>query len=178
MQPQYIAVLLAAVSGVMASPLPDASTGPKTGYIEHFREPGKFTNGSLIWFGPAANHTTRSLDERASCSIAGDAPKCDSSHTARNNVCDSLITELNGDGATGVPTSPRQICYLGDSESNEYCCVSWHNPVNGLTKGDLATPANTIMTQCTQNGISGKVNNIYLRGRCTAVCLSNRGTGC
>lgn len=183
MKTTQLTILFACIAAAVATPV--AASEPE--YIEHYREDAKWSNGSLIWYGPSSGskHNTTSESEstlsaraKASCSVAGDAPTCGTSHAARNQECDLLVTELNGDGAVGVPNSPRQICYQGDASKDEYCCVSWANAVPGLVKADLATPAYKIEQTCTANGITGKISNIWLEQTCTTVCLSNRGTGC
>jgi hypothetical protein len=114
-------------------------------YLELWREEATIPGDYLVYYGPpnntVATRTTNPqpvrVEERSSCGTTA-APSCHTSNTARNAVCDSLVTELQGDYDVSVPQSPRQICYEGNSETNEYCCVSWHNVVPSLQKGDLA----------------------------------------
>jgi hypothetical protein len=152
MQFKLIPLILACAmaKGLMASPLAardSTEVDPPNDYVELHREDAA-SGGSLVYYGPpSGTKTLRSLEpakveERASCSTTV-APSCSTSHTARNDVCDLLVTELQGDSTVPVGASPRQICYEGSSESNEYCCVSWHNVVPNLNKGDLAPYANT-----------------------------------
>ena len=172
-------LLLASATCLLASPLTQEHIVPNS-YVELYRQPAIHSNGSLVYLGHASGTEPASsgVQERASCQN-NPAPTCSGKHTARNDICDSLVTELFADPQIGVAQSPRQICYQGAAaESNDYCCVSWHNVVPNLTKGDLAAIANTMLQTCTSNGISGKTYNIWVRQTCTSVCLSNRGTGC
>lgn len=141
-----ITLLLASAlaTGITASPILEAQD--VSDYVHHLSEPGK-TGGTLSYYGPAngteaAESVSNNLQERKYCPKSK-APKCSGSHAARNDICDQLVTELQGDSSIGVATSPRQICYQGDSGDNKYCCVSWHNAIKGLTKGDLASYAAT-----------------------------------
>ena len=118
-------------------------------YVELHRE--KASNGGhLVYYGHGRHtKTARSeaakLEERdtATCGYTN-SPTCSDSHTARNDICFQLVTELQTDSAIAVGNSPRQICYEGSAaESNEYCCVSWHDVIPNLIKGDLASYANT-----------------------------------
>jgi hypothetical protein len=205
-----ITFTLALATGLMAAPLTTPNTtvtsGPANGYIELYREEASTSDGYLIYYGPGGSDTNMrrselgSLEERATCPTTGSL-SCSSSHAARNDVCDTIVTELQTDYNVPVSLSPRQICYLGTSESNLYCCVSWHNPIPGLIKGDLWDIATNskqpllvlitrhaqkaehsllllVFTQCTQDGISGKTYNVFVNGVCTSVCLSDRGTNC
>jgi hypothetical protein len=136
----------AMASGIMASPL--AARG-SSDYVEIYRENGT-TGGYLVYYGPTSGTKERrwesaKIEERdTSCPTqslwcAGMGGK----HQARNDACDNLVTELNGDATVVIPANPRQVCYLSSSDSDAYCCVSWSKAVSGLTKGDLATPALT-----------------------------------
>ena len=168
-------LLMSVASGVMALP----STAPNSTYVELYRE--KTSNGSLVYLGPAQGsglvrkEVTR-LEERAPCS-ANPLITCSENHTARNNLCDQLVTELFADSSIPINLMPRQICFEAEA-ANNFCCVSWSKPVANLNKGDLADSANSIMQKCTANGISGKMENTALFGVCATVCLSDRGTGC
>jgi hypothetical protein len=131
------------VTGLVASPIANQEQG--SAFVEHYREVGK-NGGTLIYYGPANSteigdsniSNTQSLQERASCGTSSTTPTCSTDHAARNDVCTTLVNELYDDADVKVQESPRQICYLGGSASNEYCCVSWDKPVKTLTKGDLA----------------------------------------
>jgi len=83
-----------------------------------------------------------SLKKRATCTSTRTVTYS-TENTARNDACDNLIQELNLDLSVSVPSSPRQICYMGNAEGNEYCCVSWSKPIPNLEKGDLYTVAYT-----------------------------------
>ena len=172
-----VLLLLSVTSGLMAFP----STHPNSAYVELHRE--KTSNGSLIYLGPPEkSHIVREevprLEERELCQKA-QSIACDTKHTARNQLCDELVTELFADPTILIGQSPRQVCYLGNGgDGNSYCCVSWNKKVPNLTKGDLNTAVNSIMQQCTASGISGKMDNVVLQEVCATVCLSDRGKGC
>ena len=177
---QFISIVLllvSATSGLIAGPSANLMA---VQYVELYRE--KTSNGSLIYLGPPegskmVRKEVPRLEEHDFCKKK-QSITCDSGHTARNNLCDELVTELFADPTISVGLSPRQICYLGDGDENNHCCVSWNKVVKNLNKGDLSTPANSIMQQCTQSGISGKMDNVVLHGVCATACLSNSGTGC
>jgi hypothetical protein len=126
--------------GVVASPVPEQNAA--RGWVEHYRETGK-SGGTLIYYGPQDGAQTdeseaNSLEQR-SCGSTSKAPACDSSHGARNGNCNALVADLFYDNSDiAVDVKPRQICYQGDSGKNTFCCVSWHNAIPGLKKGDLA----------------------------------------
>ncbi|KAF1990255.1 hypothetical protein K402DRAFT_389882 [Aulographum hederae CBS 113979] len=139
-------------TGLMASPLSarDTDASASRNYTELFRETATTGSGHLVYYGlppSSGNHNNTREDaaiepRQQSCSFTAH-PKCDDDHTARNDVCDQLVTELYGNSDVGVGESPRQICFEGNAEDNKYCCVSWHNVVPGLIKGDLAEYAAT-----------------------------------
>jgi len=174
----------AMATGLMASPLAEADSGERT---ELYREKGSY-GGSLIYYGPASGTKTRrleaakvKLEERLfgfgsdpkTCPDTAE-PSCSTSNTARNDICDKLVTELFANSNIKVGKSPRQICFFAP----DACCVSWGSEVPNLTKGDLAGHAMKILNTCTSNGISGKMPNVRVAGTCTEFCLSNRGTHC
>jgi hypothetical protein len=177
-----MALVLAYGTAIMASPLVAERDHASTSELEELhREPAALSDGHIVYYGPGGTETSSlapaGVQERSCTSNA--EPVCSSDHAARNDICAALVTELYNDANASVGQSPRQICYEGAGEdSNPYCCVAWHNVVNNLTKGALAPIANAMLTQCTQNGVSGKTNGIWVVQTCTAVCLSNRGTHC
>ncbi|KAI9692713.1 MAG: hypothetical protein M1820_009418 [Bogoriella megaspora] len=181
--------MVASASSLMASPTTgmEGNVIVPTEYVELFREKSNNSDGALVYLGhPHGANTTR-LEigkniKRDDC-LASNQPTCSKHHTARNDICESLIAELNGDATISIPKDPRQVCYEGSSaDKDQYCCVSWHNDVDPLYKGDLAGYATTIVSQCTESGVSGKIYKVPVGGNpavaCTDVCLSNRGTGC
>jgi hypothetical protein len=183
--------VLALATLLMASPLIaefDESTSIEArisdGYVELSRESATNSNGALVYYGPpSGTKTIRSEPNKveirkASTCTAAVTPNCGSKHSARNDVCDALLTELYADSKVAVGTSPRQICFEGSSGKNQYCCVSWADDVDKLTKGDLATWVDPIFRTCTSNGITGKMPYVLVHSTCTTVCLSNRGTKC
>ncbi|PCG98615.1 Hypothetical protein PENO1_057130 [Penicillium occitanis (nom. inval.)] len=183
-----IAIILTCIfiNGLVASPLSVRYSSEElipNDYLELWNEDAKFSDGKLTYYGPsnstlkAARAVHPEIEGRSGCSTTA-TPSCHDSHSARNDVCDQLVAELQGDYQVPIPQAPRQICYEGSSESNAHCCVSWHNPVPGLIKGDLYDYAYSIMITCTEDGISGKINGVKVHNTCTNVCLSNRGTGC
>jgi hypothetical protein len=176
MQFQTAALILAyTATAALAAPaaVSESKTSVSTPYAELFRESAKQSTGHLVYYGPSTD-STDSLFARADCPTSA-APVCSSDHGAQNDVCTSLYNELVQDSGVGVAESPRQICYEGNSG---YCCVSWHNVVPGLTKGDLVPYVQSMLNSCTQNGVSGKTYGVDVHGTCTDVCLSNRGTHC
>ncbi|KAI1404055.1 hypothetical protein F4819DRAFT_505265 [Hypoxylon fuscum] len=183
MQFKSITLALFGATGLMAHPFTERDSANPGGFVELDRKPASDGNGSLVFFGPGSKGITKrvgtnAVEERGSCQ-SKQPPVCSAEYTARNEICDKLVTELFADETVGVGEAPRQICYEGEAaETNEYCCVSWHNVVKNLNKGDLAPIAQEIMQTCTSEGISGKENNIYVHDTCTSVCLSNRGVGC
>lgn len=125
--------------GTVASPIQEQDSA--SDWVEHHRETGK-SGGLLLYFGPQNDTQTEqpegsSLQQR-SCGSVSKQPECDTSHGARNENCDKLVSELYDNSDVSIPKSPRQICYQGDSGKNTYCCVSWHNAITGLKKQDLA----------------------------------------
>ncbi|KAF7317784.1 hypothetical protein MKEN_00866200 [Mycena kentingensis (nom. inval.)] len=100
---------------------------------------------------------------------------CSGDHTADRNACNQLVSSLSANSGQGVGTSPRSIC---QTVNGNQCCVSWANPVNGLTQGNLVPGAQAVLNGCGGNSISGLTRNTNLNGICTTQCLSNRATGC
>lgn len=191
MRTTALGLVITCASSSMASPFAGSMNNDPTGsgFVELWRQPAtkssNSSNGHLVFLGypTGANHSeAHKFEQRSSSSCsANNQPKCSDDHTARNDICESLVTELNGDATVSIPQSPRQICYEGGSaESNEYCCVSWGSPVNPLTKGDLSGYATTLVSTCTSNGVSGKFDNVPVGSsqKCIEVCMSNRGTHC
>ena len=192
MEPKYITLILAYISSAMTSPIGETAIATPVEYGEQYRQTAKHSDGELIFYGPPSNETEGKISPRDTsgsdiwqratnhCSSTGLGPiGCVSNNVARNDICSSLVDELNGDGDVVVPESTRSLCYQGNSEHNNRCCVSWHNTVTQtLTKLDLATPAYNIMRTCTLDGISGKIRWIWLKNACTSICLSNRPGHC
>ncbi|KAF2229966.1 hypothetical protein EV356DRAFT_520461 [Viridothelium virens] len=181
-------ILIAFAAGSLAYPSAGLTTGnaQEAKFVELFRQPTRdpANNHHLVFLGPpnGTHPEPNEHQKRGGCSSTSQ-PSCSSSNTARNDICESLITELNGDAQVAVPNSPRQICYEGDaadSDDNAYCCVSWGTAVNNLEKGDLASYAATITSQCTQNGVSGKFSSVPLGplSTCSEFCTSSRGDHC
>ncbi|KAF2823794.1 hypothetical protein CC86DRAFT_468808 [Ophiobolus disseminans] len=155
---------------------------------ELYREDTK-SGGSLIFYGaPTGPSQRRDTDESTKmskrCLFWGCNEKCPDSATpscdaknngAQNELCDKLLAELGDHSEVKIGQSPRQICY----KNGKACCLSWGTKLpDTLTKGDLYKHANTIIKQCTANGISGKIGNVNVLGTCTEVCVSSRGTHC
>lgn len=154
MQFSSIFIVFALAKALVASPLSTRSSNEElfaNDYLELWHEDAKYSDGKITYYGPsnstlkaarAVDSAPAMIEGRAGCTTTA-TPSCHTSHSARNDVCDQLVNELQGDSQVSVGQSPRQICYEGSSESNEFCCVSWHNPVSGLVKGDLANYAYT-----------------------------------
>ncbi|KAI1138392.1 hypothetical protein F5Y05DRAFT_418656 [Hypoxylon sp. FL0543] len=182
MQFTSVTLALLAATGLMAQPLTERGATTST-FVELQRKPASDGNGTLIFLGPGDNGSSKraaaiSVEERAWCRNQVQ-PICDNHNTARNDICDRLVSELFADETVVIGTNSQQVCYEGDAaETNAYCCVSWKNKVPNLIKGDLAPIAQGIMQDCTEDGISGASDNIFVHGTCTRVCLSNRGTDC
>ncbi|KAJ7613212.1 hypothetical protein FB45DRAFT_759295 [Roridomyces roridus] len=100
---------------------------------------------------------------------------CSGSHTADRNACLQLVGSLSANSGQGVGVAPRSIC---QTVNGNQCCVSWANPVSGLTQGQLVNSANDVLNDCSGNDISGLTRNTNLNGICTTQCLSNRPSGC
>ncbi|PVH90906.1 hypothetical protein DM02DRAFT_664549 [Periconia macrospinosa] len=154
---------------------------------ELYRETTK-SGGSLVYYGAATNGNQRRdwgnmFDLSKRCIINcppptckdNEPPSCDSKHNgARNELCDKLLAELEGNGDVTLPQKPRQICYI----DGKACCVSWNKKLSDkLVKADLYQIANKVIKKCTSNGISGKTQ-ATIQGVCTNVCVSSRGTHC
>jgi hypothetical protein len=146
MHVQLLVIVSALAAGLSASPLEARDTAissiPTNGYTELYREAASNGEGQLIYFGLDDNSViansseSESLEKRAPCTRGGSL-SCSNDHAARNDVCANLVQELQNDYNVNVKASPRQICYLGPSDKNAYCCVSWHNVVPNLVKCNL-----------------------------------------
>ncbi|KAI1767427.1 hypothetical protein GGR53DRAFT_110929 [Hypoxylon sp. FL1150] len=186
MQFKSVAFALLGVTGQMAHPFSERDVAKTGEFVEVDRKPASDGRGNLLFLGPGSKGGTKRADtdlieERGTCHKPKDVPPlCDKSNTARNEICDKLVSELYADDGIVVSGKTQQICYEGDgAETNEYCCVSWQREIDGLTKGDFADIANGIMQECTEDGISGRKEDVYVHNdACTGVCLSNRGTDC
>ncbi|KAI0169911.1 hypothetical protein GGR52DRAFT_573960 [Hypoxylon sp. FL1284] len=180
MQFKSITLALAGATTLMAHPSAERF---ERDLVEIDRKPAADGVGTLVFLGDGSSRKRAEaaagvVEERSSCQN-NPQPKCSTHHTARNELCDKLVTELFADPSISVGEDPRRICYEGDAaESNEYCCVAWHKTIPHLTKGDLAPIAQTMLQQCTAEGISGKTYSVWVHDTCTDVCLSNRGKGC
>lgn len=190
MEPKYIAIILAYVATATASPVSDVDISNTTSVnlVEEHRQRASFSEGELVFYGlPNADDRSLACNSKISerkaskhyCTTKGWEPQCSTKNVARNDVCDSLITELGNDGEIVVPNTTRSLCYMGDSEHNVNCCISWHNDVTRtLYKTNLTAPAIEIDQKCTESGISGKIRWVYLLDACTSICLSNRPGHC
>jgi hypothetical protein len=129
MQFESIIFFFACAAGLMASPLAEHqhSTDILTSndYVEHYREP--VANGTLVYLGyaedapsgvptPTRSRATKVEARKAkakttttTCAAATATPECSTKYSARNDICDQLVTELQGDSQIAVPESPRQI---------------------------------------------------------------------
>lgn len=193
MQLKSIAVVLVCASSLAASPLSTAPTNRNNSspLVELHREQAQGSEGYLIYLGSltatatatATAGTTTGLpkawdiQKRASPCLKSET-KCSTSHSARNGNCDELVAELGGDSRTLLVPNTRQVCYKGDSSKNDQCCLSVGNVISKLSKGDVVDSAATLLSTCTESGISGKMTNVLLKETCTSVCLSNHQAWC
>jgi hypothetical protein len=148
MQFKSMVLVLACALSVMASPFTLRDT-VSSEYVELHRHNASIPGHSIIYYGPSKGTMTGHpasirVKERASCTYTGDL-SCDAQHNdANNEICTNLVNDLGGNAGVGVGTSPRQICYQATgsgssvAEDHAYCCVSWHDVVPNLNKGDLA----------------------------------------
>ncbi|KAI6085978.1 hypothetical protein F4821DRAFT_239557 [Hypoxylon rubiginosum] len=162
MQFKSVPLALLGVTGLMAHPFNERDVAKTGSWVEVDRMPASDGKGNLVFLGPGSKGSTKRADTSLIEERADDTcrdpdqvpPDCSAENTARNDICDQLVSE-------------------------RYCCVSWRTPMFGLHKGDLAETADKIMQECTNDGISGRKGKIYvLKGVCNDVCLSSRGTGC
>ncbi|KAJ6528447.1 hypothetical protein B0H19DRAFT_969072 [Mycena capillaripes] len=131
-------------------------------------------NGTITFWGypdGASERAVGALEKRCGTNDI----TCSGSHAADVNSCSQLISSLRNHAGQGVGTSPRSICI---SQNGNQCCVSWANPVSGLTQNDLVNAAQKIFNDCGGNTKSGLSRNTNLNGVCTTECLSDRPTGC
>jgi hypothetical protein len=151
MQFELFVVISALTTSLMATSLTARDTtvtsGPGNGYTQLYREEASTGDGHLIYYdlGDSGTNTRRSepgsLEERATYTTTGNTIYS-SDNEARNDVCDTLVQELHTDYNFPIDITPRQICYLGTSEKNSHCCVSWHDTIPNPIKGDLYDIAN------------------------------------
>ncbi|KAF2235556.1 hypothetical protein EV356DRAFT_111689 [Viridothelium virens] len=187
MRTALLHLAFACVTGSMAFPsAKKINNNPEPiEFVELFREPAsQKSNHSLVYFGypngANASHSAPIDLQKRTCSAYSD-PTCNTDNAARNDICENLVTELNGDAGVQISQHGRQICYEGDAaEKNKYCCVSWGTNVSPLTKGDFVGYTTKVVSQCTENGVSGKFNSVLLGSsqECVEICMSNRGTHC
>ncbi|KAJ2973381.1 hypothetical protein NQ176_g6643 [Zarea fungicola] len=100
---------------------------------------------------------------------------CNSAHAPGNpSDCDNLYNDIaSGTAFANLQTAnPRTL-------RNGSCFVSWSNNVVGASQ-DLLPYISALKNGCTSQHESGIVKNVHLYGQsqATAICLSNRGTGC
>ena len=185
--------LLACATSLMATPFVTRDPGSED-YVELYTEPTTGANNdSLVYYGYPSGTQTRSLPpsnviaarQVTTTTCPGSKLYCDSSkknNGARNANCDSLVSELQGDAAIWV--TGRQICYRGDGDTDNSCCVSWSRDIPLLKKADLYPFALDMFQKCTGNGISGRTTlasvgtDYQYNPICATVCISNRGTHC
>jgi hypothetical protein len=137
-------------------------------------------NGTLTIWGVSDGTTSKARSESPFADLqkrqcGSNDVTCSGSHTADINSCFSLITNLENNPGTTLNESPRSICL---TQNGNQCCVSWANPVGGLTQGQLVSAATKIFDTCINDRISGLARNVNLNGVCTTECLSDRATGC
>lgn len=204
MQLKLLIILSALATHLMATPLTARDTSdPGNGHIELYREDASSGDGKLIYYG----HGDSGINPRAdtvsestgSCTPSGRryCGTYKATDKARNDDCNSLLQELQAYPAIPIGISPRQICYMGSSDTFLLCCVSWSNPIPGLKRGDLSPIVNEskrpiykthtkawrsllliVITYCITEGIKGSVADISIEQVCTRVCVDKDGTIC
>ncbi|KAI1820737.1 hypothetical protein F4861DRAFT_522018 [Xylaria intraflava] len=197
MQFRAVSLLFIAATGIAASPLSGADYSdlsdsnqfePETAAeIWHLLETSERENGSRMeYYGVhPSNETlearspeptrTVDIDRRATKCSANPTPSCDlHKNQAQNQLCSSLLDELNAQYDIAIATNWRQICFKGQSGS---CCTGWNTAVPGLIQGDLTNNIQTLSEHCSSNGISGKIYGTKLYNTCCNQCL-NSGHGC
>ncbi|KAJ2981869.1 hypothetical protein NQ176_g1751 [Zarea fungicola] len=99
---------------------------------------------------------------------------CGSAHVPSTNDCNELYNAIQSGTAYAnlQSASPRTL-------RSENCFVSWSNNVVGNSL-DLLPYVGNLINSCVYGGKSGIVKNVHLynQGEATAICVSNRGTGC
>jgi hypothetical protein len=137
---------------------PDSSPDARD-YVELSTLPAKIGDGTIVFFGIAPSGMTKRQDavgvqKRDACRV-GAQTTCSADNGAENDLCDKLLTNLQGYGDQPVPGSPRQACYKGSptgGSTNDYCCVTWHDTTSStLYMGDLwqaAHPSEWFPSNC------------------------------
>jgi hypothetical protein len=100
--------------------------------------------------------------------------ECDGDHAPNRSDCQTLLDRIiSNQSQKNLQTSPRDISYNS-------CYVSWSNYVVGSAQ-ELVPYIQRIISTC-QNGQnqSGIIKNVSILGQqqSTAICLSNRASGC
>lgn len=200
------AVFLALLWVTLASPL-ELSTNNATysPFVELFRE--RTPSGSeLIWSGlhdSVSGLSRATLGKGKDCLEIGEV-ECDSEkNLSRASSCEALRNLLTKHGSFAVNKKSNQVCYPGRKNDFNTCCISWGKKIKGMRKSDLVTKLDQSMSQtsplqsmykdCRQqliliktvlstcvmgDSVSGKMLNVRIAGKCTDVCLSNRGEHC
>lgn len=125
--------------------------------------------GKIQWFGAP---TVTKL-ARASCSAIGDVnPVCDSDNAADSDTCWKFIGTLQADANANVYNDQgyRRACYQVDGRK---CCTQWNKDIPNLQKKDLIPGMTRMAQMCNEGGISGKLNNVNIRGVCVNQCLND-----
>lgn len=124
----------------------------------------------------------------ASASAAVIQPESDSPLTRRDTLtCNSGHYPSNPDDCNGLYSDIQDGVAFANLETANprtlrrgTCFVSWSNNVVGNSR-DLLPYINTMKDTCVfGQGKSGIIKDVHLHGQsqATAICLSNRGTGC
>jgi hypothetical protein len=95
------------------------------------------TNGNIVWYGetsPSPPQAPVSTNLRYQCGD-NNPIRCDGVNEAWNDLCSLLRDNVSKQGVV-LPTSPRSVCYSGDSGS---CCASWANDAPDLLQEDLVS---------------------------------------
>ncbi|XXH02694.1 hypothetical protein Hte_009077 [Hypoxylon texense] len=181
MQLQSLLVLLGATA-LMATPILDDDVP--------LMEEDTVDGGKISWYGPPTtaqrdvapsnsnnnnnDNLFRSRAARASsCQAVGDvSPACDSDNAADSDTCWKFIGTLQADADAAVYNDQgyRRACYQVDGRK---CCTQWNKDISGLQKRDLIPGMTRMAQMCNEGGISGKLNNVYVRGVCVNQCLND-----
>ncbi|EJD39747.1 hypothetical protein AURDEDRAFT_171196 [Auricularia subglabra TFB-10046 SS5] len=131
--------------------------------------------GTLTYYGRVAGAANVTSDVASVCSSGNLACTPFGANAPDANTCATLIETLQDNpGQAVVPQPPLAICLLAGSR----CCVSWRDPIPGLTRGHLVPSAKDILNSCVTRGFSGSISDTNLNGFCTTECLSNIADGC
>jgi len=108
------------------------------------------------------------------CTVAGEAPRCDSNpqFAAAREPCLGLLAAMKFHDSVR-PAGSRTI---------DNCWISWDERPNiNPTYGDLIKAVSGMLDTCWKPDVaaqSARIPLISIDGNCTALCISNRPEGC